>query len=81
MEVIPMKTLALILVLFGVTVAGGCVVAAGPHGEVAVIEAGHVHSEACGHYYYGGRWYYHAHHHHGPGCGHVYRGGVWVWVG
>jgi hypothetical protein len=74
-----MKTLMLMLMLVGVTAAGGCIVA-GPHGEVAVVAAGHVHSDYCGHYYHGGHWYYSHHHRHGPGCGHVYRGGVWVWA-
>ena len=58
---------------------GGCIVetAHHPH-ERVVIEAGHVHSETCGHYYAGGQWYWAQSHHHGPGCGHVFRGGVWV---
>jgi len=78
MEVRTMKPLMLILALAAAAVTGGCVVPAHPHGEVAVIETGHVHSEYCGHYYYGDRWYVHHNHRHGPGCGHVYRGGIWV---
>jgi hypothetical protein len=76
-----MKTLTLFLMIVALAAVGGCYVEAHPVGEVAVIEAGHVHSDTCGHYYYGGRWYYAAHHQHGPGCGHVYRGGIWVWAG
>jgi hypothetical protein len=64
--------------------AAGCVVHGhGPHahvhGPVVSIEAGHIHDDACGHYYWGGRWY-HARHAHGPGCGHHYRGGMWIHV-
>lgn len=75
-----MKTLTLVLMLVGVTAAGGCIVEAHPHGEVAYVEAGHVHGDYCGHYYHGGSWYYTHHHRHGPGCGHVYRRGLWIWA-
>lgn len=50
------------------------------HGHVDVevaVPVVHVHDEFCGHYYYGGVWYYSAGHRHGHGCGHVHRGGRW----
>ncbi len=72
------------LLILGIAVMGftaGCYVEAYPPvGAEVVVEPGHVHTEWCGHYYYGGRWYYSQGHRHGPGCGHVLRGGVWVWA-
>jgi hypothetical protein len=49
------------------------------HGPAVSIEAGHVHSDHCGHYHWQGRWH-HARHVHGHGCGHHYRSGVWVHI-
>ncbi|HEX7898793.1 MAG TPA: hypothetical protein VF950_13600 [Planctomycetota bacterium] len=57
----------------------GCVVHGHGHGPALSIEAGHVHSDHCGHYHYRGGWY-HSRHSHGPGCGHHYRGGMWVHI-
>lgn len=40
--------------------AGGCIVEEGPphrHRTVAVVEAGHVHCQGCGHVQIGGVWY------------------------
>ena len=76
------------LALIAVTAAaiGGCVVHAHPghvhamYGPPVVIETAHVHTDACGHFYYGGRWYYSSGHRHVVGCGHVWRGGMWVVV-
>ena len=66
---------------------GGCVVHAhgyvhhpAPTGEVVVVERVHVHSAACGHYWYDGRWYVHSGHVHAAGCGHHWNGSVWVAV-
>jgi hypothetical protein len=64
-----------ILALGGLSLPG-CVVTARPVAWVAV--EGHVHGEACGHYYYHGGWYVMTGHRHGPSCGHVYMGGMWV---
>ena len=76
-----MKTLLMLAAAAGL---GGCVVRAGyvhhapPSGEVVVVERVHVHTEACGHYWYNGAWYYHAGHRHAAGCGHVFVEGHWV---
>lgn len=66
--------------------AAGCVVhghgrgRAHVHGPAIAIEAGHVHSEHCGHYHWNGGWYHRGGHVHGHGCGHHYKGGVWVHI-
>lgn len=62
--------------------AAGCVVhgrSGHIHGPALSIEAGHVHSDHCGHYSYRGNWH-HSKHVHGHGCGHHYRSGVWVHI-
>jgi hypothetical protein len=72
--------------LAGALGLGGCVYAgvgvgvAVPLGPPVVVAHGHVHSAACGHTRYRGRWYHAARHRHGPHCGHVLRGGVWVLI-
>jgi hypothetical protein len=81
-----MKKLMILAILAVATAAaGGCIVEAHPHhhrvyGPAVVIGAGHVHSEMCGHFYYGGHWYYSSGHRHVVGCGHVWRDGMWVVV-
>jgi len=78
-----MRILLAAAVLVGV--GSGCVVhgRGGHHrvyGPSIQIEAGHVHSDHCGHYSHGSSWYVKHDHRHGPGCGHAHRGGVWVVV-
>ena len=79
-----MKTIMTIL-FAGMVGAGlsGCVVHGHGHGRVrtgveVTVPVGHIHSDHCGHYYHGNRWYHHGSHRHGHGCGHVYVGGRWV---
>ena len=75
-----MKLLALLLLALA---AAGCrrhVVVHEADGDVVVIERGHAHSHACGHYYHRGHWRYLRGHVHAHGCGHVHRDGVWVIV-
>ncbi len=74
-----MKTLMILALALGATMLPACVVR-GPHGTVAVIPSGHVHSDDCGHYQRRGAWYHHDNHRHGQGCGHTYSGGVWLSV-
>jgi len=64
---------------------GACVVRvqpfvhhAPPSGVVVAVERVHVHSAACGHYWFDGRWYFHSGHVHAVGCGHVFQEGTWV---
>lgn len=61
-----------------------CVHVVRPHrhvtGRVVAVEAGHVHTHACGHYRHAGRWYLLPAHVHGPRCGHAFARGVWVLV-
>ena len=82
-----MKKLMILATLAVITAftAGGCIIETHPHhhrvyGPAVVIGAGHVHSEVCGHFWYGGHWYYTEGHRHVVGCGHVWRGGMWVVV-
>ena len=59
----------------------GCVVREQrmPHSGVeCVVPLGHVHDDQCGHYHFGGRWYYIQDHHHSPTCGHVFVEGSWT---
>lgn len=76
-----MKTMLMALVasLMGAGAAGCVVHARAPHGGVEVVlPMGHVHDDFCGHYHFGGRWYYYQDHRHGDGCGHVFIGGHWT---
>jgi len=76
-----MKSLlmALLVSLVGAGAAGCIVQSRNPHSGVeVVVPLGHVHDEFCGHYHFGGRWYYSHEHKHGPGCGHVYIEGSWT---
>jgi len=76
------------LALAAVTaITSGCIVVAHPgpgyhhiYGPVVVVGPGHVHTEYCGHFWYGGHWYLAEGHRHCVGCGHVWRGGMWVVV-
>lgn len=86
-----MRVALAVAVLVGLAVPG-CVVHArplhpvvvvhddhpGPSGVVWVEERAHVHGDHCGHYWYNGRWYFHAGHRHGPGCGHILHNGLWA---
>jgi len=49
-----------------------------PPGQQVIINANHRHSLYCGHYRYGGRWYYIPQHVHGINCSHEIEAGVWV---
>jgi hypothetical protein len=71
--------MALLVSLVG-TGAAGCVVhSRNPHSGVeTVVPLGHVHDDNCGHYHFGGRWYYCHDHRHGPGCGHINIEGSWT---
>jgi hypothetical protein len=75
---------ALAALVAGTLFLTGCVVHDHGHGHVrvygppVVIGVGHVHTDSCGHYSHGGRWYHAAHHRHGPRCGHTFSGGIWI---
>ena len=76
-----MKALVMTFVVFLVaSVAAGCIVQQRqPHSGVeCVVPMGHVHDDDCGHYHFGGRWYYIGDHRHSPTCGHVYVEGTWT---
>ena len=50
-----------------------------PPVRVVHVEAAHVCTPACAHYYHEGRYIVvQRGHHHGPGCGHVFEGSRWV---
>ena len=72
------KILALLVIAACAIPLVGCVVHGHTHTEV-VIESGHIHGDACGHYYYHGGWYIVANHRHYDGCGHVYRSNMWIY--
>jgi hypothetical protein len=68
--------LASLLLLVTISTSfSGCVA---PRHRVVVIEAGHAHTDHCGHYFHRGRWRFARGHHHGPRCGHHFVGGVWI---
>ena len=76
-----MKTLAGAALAAALGMSGCIVHAHGrPHGDVVVIERGHVHTDRCGHYHYRGGWYHAPGHVHAANCGHVFRGGLWIVV-
>ena len=74
----------LLLALVLATFTAGCSAHVHParlhheRSKVVVVRSGHVHSDACGHYRYEGRWYHVERHVHGKRCGHVKVRGVWV---
>ena len=73
-----MKILMILAVAMAVTLCPGCVFHGANGDTVAVLPAGHVHSDSCGHYSRGGNWYQAQNHRHGPNCGHSFVAGVWI---
>lgn len=75
-----MKTMLLALMAALMGSGAACVVApGGSHtGIECVVPVGHVHDDLCGHYHFGGRWYYLHGHRHGNSCGHVVIEGAWT---
>ena len=63
----------LLVIGFLAATLGGCIVHAHPVGH-----GGHLHDDACGHYWYNGGWHVVERHRHGPGCGHVFHDGYWA---
>ncbi|MEK7729508.1 MAG: hypothetical protein AAB354_13925 [candidate division KSB1 bacterium] len=75
---IKTKLASFMLLVTVMTSLAGCVAHRHRHAQVVVIEAGHAHSEHCGHYRHGNRWYFVKSHRHGQRCGHHFVGGVWI---
>lgn len=76
----PIFNLKLLLasLLLLVTMSMGLSGCVAPRHRVVVIEAGHAHTDHCGHYRHGNRWHFKKGHKHGHRCGHHFVGGVWI---
>ena len=72
------RLVSLLLLAIALMSLSGCVVPGHRHARVVVIETGHAHSEHCGHYRHGKKWYHAKGHKHGHRCGHHFVGGVWI---
>ncbi len=77
-----LRKLSCALILGSVLLISSCRVYRGFHvrhgGALVVVSGSHVHTDRCGHYRHGNRWFLLNGHRHGMRCGHAFTGGHWT---